>query len=882
MIELGLGRISRLLRHTPQPWKAIHVAGTNGKGTICAYLSAMLHASGVRCGRFTSPHLIDRWDCITINEQTVKESVFKEAENLVLRRNRAENIEASEFELLTATAFEVFAREKIEMGVVEVGLGGRLDATNVMENKAVTVISKIGLDHQSFLGNTIEEITYQKSGIMRSGIPCVLDKSNPASVRKVVEDYAKEIGTEVVLSSTESSFLDELSKEDFEPHQWQNLACAYTAFHLAYTKLESPLHRLLPAVQNVTWPGRLQTLDIRSVTGRSQPVLLDGAHNVQSAEVLGTYVDKKLRTDGRKVTWVLAASQGKELEGILKSLLHQGDCVAAVKFGPVDGMPWVQAMETHDIISAAAASGVDPTHLHGTGDISTALRWATTVAGDGPLVIAGSLYLVSDVLRLLREAEKVKNELLGQSPILERSPTAGQMQGLISKKIAGLVSAQSSPVKLKVVRFEHIEDINSAPAQFSEDASESGTSTAVVDAREREHVEMSSPPAVSSRPSSPTKRRDISGLQLPIQKKLRFAGLEDEDEDSSDTSPTVMNAFQSFEDMSIKEENNDKTDSLPMPSLRIRRRETFCTPSSAILKMALPSTFKPYFDMEQIWEKCVLVNRRRVEVRVNKDGEDEIVQVPYSESTYVNMAKKVIRRFLAVKYNCYPYTEDLDSDIEFLSSLDLPDFIMISKPQKSDPIAPLASILRESRIQERLETFRCLAIHPYYRDQDFEAKTNMKQDLILLFDRRFTCDVAVVYGVVVPITHDLLRLGDDQAFCEEDGLDTGGSDDTELEEKNEAAWETLLKYGYEKDPMTYWLQWGRDHVPDEFSGKIATPKNVFLEDEEEQEQTDEQEEEVDDEGEEIEQSENSDDSVLSNIDDEPYVVTPSIVKEGTD
>lgn len=414
MIELGLGRISRLLRHTPQSWKSIHVAGTNGKGTICAYLSAMLHASGVRCGRFTSPHLIDRWDCITINQQTVKESIFKEAENLVLKRSSTENIEASEFELLTATAFEVFAREKIDMGVVEVGLGGRLDATNAMENKVVTVISKIGLDHQSFLGNTIEEIARQKAGIMRPSVPCVLDRTNPPSVRKVVEDYAKEIGTEVILSSTESSFLDELSEEDFEPHQWENLACAYTAFHLAYTKLESPLHRLLPAIQKITWPGRLQTLDIRSITGRSEPVLLDGAHNIQSAEVLGAYVGRRLRKDGEKVTWVLAASQGKELEGILKPLLHQGDCVAAVKFGPVDGMPWVQAMEPQDILSAASASGVDTFQMYDADlDLSGALRWATTVAGEGPLVVAGSLYLVSDVLRILRSAEQLKNEILG-------------------------------------------------------------------------------------------------------------------------------------------------------------------------------------------------------------------------------------------------------------------------------------------------------------------------------------------------------------------------------------------------------------------------------------------------------------------------------------
>lgn len=414
MIELGLQRIARLVRHTPQTWKAIHVAGTNGKGTICAYLSAMLFASGVRCGRFTSPHLIDRWDCITINEKTVNESVFLEAEKLVMKRNTDENIGASEFEILTATAFEIFHREKIEMGVIEVGLGGRLDATNVMPSsqKAVTVISKMGLDHQSFLGNTLEEIALQKAGIMKPGVPCVLDHTNPPSVRKVVEDHAKEIGTTVILSSTDTAFADELNEEDFEPHQWDNLACAYTAFHLAYTKPNSPFHRILPAVENLVWPGRLQTTDIRAATGRKEAVLLDGAHNSQSAEALGKYVDKKLRKEGKKVTWVLAASRGKELDNMLKPLLKEGDCVTAVEFGAVEGMPWVKAMNAGDILGEASKVGVDAGRQYNAGDdLSGALRWAAEVSQGGPLVIAGSLYLVSDVLRLMRKAEEMNEQL---------------------------------------------------------------------------------------------------------------------------------------------------------------------------------------------------------------------------------------------------------------------------------------------------------------------------------------------------------------------------------------------------------------------------------------------------------------------------------------
>lgn len=406
MIELGLMRIARLVQHTPQTWKAIHVAGTNGKGTICAYLSAMLQASGVRSGRFTSPHLIDRWDCITINDKAVQESVFLEAERLVNNRNKDEGIGASEFELLTATAFEIFAREKIEMGVIEVGLGGRLDATNILENKAVTVISKMGLDHQSFLGNTLEEIALQKAGIMRPGVPCVLDSTNPPSVREVVEKHARDIGTKVALSAMGSEVAKEISEANFEPHQLDNLACAYNAFQIATGNPNPPLDQILPAVRRLQWPGRLQQIGIGAITGRQELTTLDGAHNAQSAAALGAFVDRKLRSKSSRVTWVLAASAGKELDNILKPLVQPGDNVVTTEFGAVDGMPWVQPMSSKDILSSISSAGVETSQQHDAGsDVSGALRWAADTAAGGPLVIAGSLYLVSDVLRLLRSAE---------------------------------------------------------------------------------------------------------------------------------------------------------------------------------------------------------------------------------------------------------------------------------------------------------------------------------------------------------------------------------------------------------------------------------------------------------------------------------------------
>ncbi|KAI9872731.1 MAG: folylpolyglutamate synthase [Pleopsidium flavum] len=413
MIELGLARIGRLLERTNIPWRAIHVAGTNGKGSICAYVSAMLHAAHVRCGDFNSPHLIDRWDCITIDENVVNESLFRQVEARVNRHDAKEGIGASEFELLTATAFHIFTQEKVEVGVVEVGLGGRLDATNVLQSALVTVISKIGQDHQPLLGDTVEEIAYQKAGIMRPGVPCVVDSTNEPSVLEVLETYAGEIGAGPLIKvpeidSGDCRLRDFFQRSNLEPHQQVNLQCAFEATRQALKQLRLDLDPvdLLQATKNTSWRGRLQKESIRSLTGRNEKILIDGAHNAQSVRVLGSIVDRTLRESNQSITWVLAASKGKDLEELLLPLVRAGDSVVTVEFGPVDGMPWVAPASSKDLLEIARRS-VKLTGQHDAGpDVLGALRWSSEVAGGGPLVVAGSLYLVSDVLRLLRDVER--------------------------------------------------------------------------------------------------------------------------------------------------------------------------------------------------------------------------------------------------------------------------------------------------------------------------------------------------------------------------------------------------------------------------------------------------------------------------------------------
>lgn len=414
MIELGLGRIARLVQQTPLTWSAIHIAGTNGKGSISAYLSHLLSAGGVRCGRFTSPHLIDKWDCITIGERVVQESLFRKIESQVKQRDEKLGIGASEFELLTATAFEIFNHEQVEVGVVEVGMGGRLDATNVLSNVLVSVIAKIGMDHQAFLGSTLEEIAREKGGILKPGVPCVIDNTNEPGVIQTLSGLVQELGIDANFVSPDKveeqiPALAQLFKTwDLEPHQEENMCSAVSALRIALARLrpQTDASSLLPRLSEVRWPGRLESVVLHPLIARTQPVLLDGAHNPQSAAVLGRYVDRKLRAHSRNVTWVIAASSGKDLAGVFCSIIRPGDNVATAEFGPVDGMPWVTPTKAADLAKTIESIPEIGQVKSFQGDLLPAIQWASEISPEGPVVIAGSLYLVSDIHRLLRDAQK--------------------------------------------------------------------------------------------------------------------------------------------------------------------------------------------------------------------------------------------------------------------------------------------------------------------------------------------------------------------------------------------------------------------------------------------------------------------------------------------
>ncbi|KAG9197887.1 folylpolyglutamate synthase [Epicoccum nigrum] len=450
-IQPGLERIAALLRGVEFPWRSIHVAGTNGKGSICHYASSMLVGKTVSVGKFTSPHLVDRWDCITIDGKRITEAKFNIVERHYQTVNERGNIGASPFEILTATAFTIFNDRKVKIGVVEVGMGGRLDCTNILNNQAVSVISKIARDHQGFLGNTLSEIASHKAGILRPGVPYVISRTNEIAVQTVIKDYAHEIGAGECLSFTspEMQKLSELARwqrvaDRLMPFQVENLQVAVLATMQALKELDGEkkpkatgkkdqpargvdsvkprdIAKILLLNAKTQMPGRQEMLHLtpvfRNAGERKNHVLVDGAHNPDAAVALDCVVQEKLRlgespTRGRPesgwaVTWVLAMTEGKDAKQFLTTLLRPGDNVVTTTFGPVAGMPWVKPMDPIELLEIAkkAVPGITGMYVPEVGAlraVCTAKYLSNQMAIWAPIVVTGSLYLVGDLHRELR------------------------------------------------------------------------------------------------------------------------------------------------------------------------------------------------------------------------------------------------------------------------------------------------------------------------------------------------------------------------------------------------------------------------------------------------------------------------------------------------
>lgn len=424
-IDLGLARVISLLSKLGSPQlksNYIHVAGTNGKGSVCAYLSSILLSStkDFKVGKFTSPHLIYRHDCITLNNNPVKLDLFRQIEDSVIQLNKEHSIGCTEFEILTIVAFKIFELEQVDLAVLEVGLGGRLDATNIVpaakikENTIIekgvlaTGITKIGKDHESFLGNTLREIAFEKSGIIKSEIVNVVDGTNEIEVLEVVDKTSKELNSSNIKVLSNSNEIDTswgvINREESPlkgGYQLQNLSVSLKILELVFPLLENSYKNhifpskpnIIEGIQSTSWPGRLQTLTLKYNKTESLTILLDGAHNAQSAKELRNYLSSIY--ENQSITFVIAFTKGKDIDELLKELqINENDKVIITQFGGIDGMPWIKATEAIDIEKIVA---------NYTKKIKTYLNHSElfeSIKNDENVVVCGSLYLVGEVLKL--------------------------------------------------------------------------------------------------------------------------------------------------------------------------------------------------------------------------------------------------------------------------------------------------------------------------------------------------------------------------------------------------------------------------------------------------------------------------------------------------
>lgn len=347
-IKFGLDNISRLISAIDNPHESflsIHVAGTNGKGSTSAIIASVLQTAGYRVGLFTSPHLVSFTERIRINGEEITENeVINLAEEIKEVVSRLDDFSPTFFEVVTAMAFLYFKRQNVDMAVIEVGMGGRLDATNIIMPE-VSIITNISYDHKEFLGNTLREIAHEKAGIIKNRIPVIVSYQEP-DVVEVIEKksheknaalyiYGKDfssvlkkeniIGISFDYRSDSSLMINDLFLPLAGEHQMQNASVAIKAVELinerrlkpAATHHPSPIthHLIREGLKNVRWPGRLEFVN------EDPPILIDGAHNPAAASVLSEALKRSFLEKYKRIILILGIMGDKDIKGIMEPLL---------------------------------------------------------------------------------------------------------------------------------------------------------------------------------------------------------------------------------------------------------------------------------------------------------------------------------------------------------------------------------------------------------------------------------------------------------------------------------------------------------------------------------------------------------------------------------
>jgi len=416
-IKLGLEnslRLMDILGNPHESFHSIHIAGTNGKGSTSAMIASMLKENGFRVGLYTSPHLVSFTERIRVNGVPISEYDVIRLTAYIRNAIAHTDIKPTFFEFATAMAFFYFASEKIEWAVVEVGMGGRLDATNVLTPK-ICVITNIGLDHTEFLGKSIPEIAFEKAGIIKPGVPVVTATAEPLAL-KVIKERAESSNSQVhlygkdfkgILASMDSIHIefDYMGYKDYSRlylpltgrHQLPNVSIAIRVCEIL-TEKGFPTYEdaIYKGLSRLNFEGRLECVS------QSPYILLDGAHNPQAAEALAITMEE-LFPQG-KVILIVGIMKDKDIEGILKPLTNISQTVILTK--PIGE----RAASPEKLKECVKNLHRSEAVLLTSSTVSEALELAKTLWKEGDVIlVTGSFYTTGEA-----------KEVLGHSGVLSQ------------------------------------------------------------------------------------------------------------------------------------------------------------------------------------------------------------------------------------------------------------------------------------------------------------------------------------------------------------------------------------------------------------------------------------------------------------------------------
>lgn len=405
-MNFGLERVAELLRRLDDPHlciKVIHVGGTNGKGSTTAMVASVLRSAGYRVGTFTSPHLHSYTERYQINGKEIEPD--RVARLITQLRPHLEAMvqegfeHPTEFEVSTAIAFYYFLQEKVDYLVLEVGLGGAIDSTNIVANPLLSVITNVAMDHMDYLGNSTVEIARVKSGIIKPGVPVVTASTKP-EVLEIIEETCREKGCDLVCVGKDVSWSNgnhSLRGQYFDynglqwhlkglwipligRHQVVNAATALSVLEILFNKMNLPEMALREGLSKTVWPARLELI------GHEPPVLIDGAHNYEGARSLRQALDEYF--PNRKIIMVLGMLGDKERAKVVAELVPRARHVVVTKPNSPRAGCWMQmADEARCYVS----------HVDIVENIEAAVLVGMELAREDDLVcITGSLYMVAE------------------------------------------------------------------------------------------------------------------------------------------------------------------------------------------------------------------------------------------------------------------------------------------------------------------------------------------------------------------------------------------------------------------------------------------------------------------------------------------------------